>query len=83
MDKESGADSMFGSAARGTSHPAPGENAGPGALSGAGEEGQGGRLAPQAKESAPFRVPPNPRRMDPREVLPLEHCVGFPFKRKG
>ena len=31
---------MFGSAARGTSHPAPGEYAGPGASCGAGEEGQ-------------------------------------------
>ena len=38
MDRESGADSMFGSAVRGTSDPAPGEDAGPDALSGAGEE---------------------------------------------
>ena len=41
LDKEGGADSMSGSAARGTSHPASDEDAGPGALPGAGEEGQG------------------------------------------
>ena len=28
--------------------------------------GQGGRLTPQAKGGAPFRVSPNPRRMGPR-----------------
>ena len=36
MDRESGADSVSGSAARGTSHPAPGEDAGSGTLQGAG-----------------------------------------------
>ena len=40
MDRESGADSMSGSAARRISHPAPGEDAGSSALQGAGEEGQ-------------------------------------------
>ena len=32
MEKESGADLVFGSTARGTSHPAPGEDAGTGTL---------------------------------------------------
>ena len=31
-----------------------------------GGSGQGGMLAPQVKGGAPFRVPPNPRRMGPK-----------------
>ena len=40
MDRESGANSVSGSAARGTSHPTPGKDVGSGALQSAGEEGQ-------------------------------------------
>ena len=54
MDGEGRANSLFGSAARGTSHPTPGEDAIPGALSTAEEEGQeegqgGAGVAPAAR----------------------------------
>ena len=40
---------MSGSAARGTSHPAPGEDAGSGALQGAEKKAKGGKSGPRRK----------------------------------
>ena len=49
MDRESRANSQFCSAARRTSHPASGEDAGPGALSGAKKKAKGGWGGPRRK----------------------------------
>ena len=62
---------MSGSAARGTSHPAPGEDAGFGALPGAGEEGQeegqGAKSGPRRKGASDMTSEDNDNRSSATE----------------